>query len=59
MNSISTALETDRIIRHSILIEQKTLPSVLIGKSVTFWPSFKEAAKWGRAELLRSNSTML
>jgi hypothetical protein len=39
--------------------QMSTRPSVLIGKSVTFWPSFKEAARWGRAELLRSNSTML
>jgi hypothetical protein len=35
-------------------------PNVLIGKSVTFWPSLDQGGgKWGRAELLRSNSTML
>jgi hypothetical protein len=33
--------------------------SVLIGKSVTFWAVFQGGGKWGRVELLRSNSTML
>jgi MTH538 TIR-like domain (DUF1863) len=58
--SLRTAIDsTNAPYVRSKIREKINRTSVLIGKSVTFWPSLKGGGKWGRAELLRSNSTML
>ena len=50
----------ERIPMLSAMMLDQLGASVLIGKSVTFWLSLDQGGgEWGRAELLRSTSTML